>query len=247
MAAGASREGPVSAIDIPFVKMHGLGNDYVYLDVIRQPELAELDHPALARAVSDRHRGIGSDGLILILPGGPGADVGMRIFNADGSEGEICGNGVRCVMRYAKAQGYAQAALTVRARKGLVPGEVLPDGRVRVDMGRPALTREEIGFTGQGPLRDASVAVLGEERRVTGVAVGNPHIVVFAEPGEDLAELAVRLGPPLEVVAFAPRRTNVEFARVLAPDRIAMEVWERGSGRTQACGAGAAPASTSPV
>lgn len=226
-------------MDVPFLKMHGLGNDYVYLDVIRHPQLADLDFPALARAVSDRHRGIGSDGLILILPGGRNTDVGMRIFNRDGSEGEICGNGVRCVMRYARARGYAPATMTVGARGGPVSGEVQRDGQVCVDMGVPALTREAIGFTGHGALRDTPVDAAGEERHVTGVSVGNPHLVVFAEPDEDLAALALRVGPALEEISLAPRRTNVEFARVLAPDRIAMEVWERGSGRTLACGAGA--------
>jgi diaminopimelate epimerase len=218
--------------------MHGLGNDYVYLDLIEHPELARIDFHEFSRVVSHRHTGIGSDGVILITAA-DGAELGMRIFNADGSEGEMCGNGVRCLMRYGQARGYAGAELAVRTRAGLVQGKVHPDGQVRVDMGRPRFAREEIGFRGEGALRDLPIEAGGTELLACGVSMGNPHLVCFAPDGRDLEELALTLGPGLERAEFAPHRTNVEFVRVLAPDRIAMEVWERGSGRTQACGTGA--------
>ncbi len=226
-------------MEVPFLKMHGLGNDYVYLDLLAHPELGELDFHEFSRAVSDRHRGVGSDGVILIQPGDGAAQLGMRIFNADGSEGEMCGNGVRCLMRFGYARGYAPAVLAVSTRAGVIRGAVLGDGQVRVDMGSPRFERAEIGFLGDGVLRDALVEVQGERLVATGVSMGNPHLVCFPAADRELRTLALAVGPELERADFAPARTNVEFARVLSGDRIAMEVWERGSGRTQACGTGA--------
>ena len=226
-------------MEIPFLKMHGLGNDYVYLDLVAHPELGDLDFAAFSREASDRHLGIGGDGVILILPGRDGTDLGMRIFNADGSEGEMCGNGIRCLMRYAAQRGYAGAHQTVATGAGPMRGEVLADGRVRVDMGAPRLELASIGFTGPGAMRDRPLDIGGERLLATAVGLGNPHVVCFPEGARDLGELALRLGPVLERADFAPHRTNVEFARPLGPRRIAMEVWERGSGRTQACGTGA--------
>jgi diaminopimelate epimerase len=226
-------------VEVPFLKMHGLGNDYVYLDLVAHPELAAIDFSSFSQAVSDRHLGVGSDGVILIEPGEATSELGMRIFNADGSEGEMCGNGVRCLMRYGHARGYAPRVLAVHTRAGRIRGEVLGDGQVRVDMGRPRFERSEIGFLGQGVLRDVPVETGGERLVATGISMGNPHLVCFPEEERDLKELALGIGPELERVAFAPQRTNVEFARVLSRDRVAMEVWERGSGRTQACGTGA--------
>ncbi len=226
-------------MEVPFLKLHGLGNDYVFLDLVSQPELAELDFAAFARSVSPRHTGVGSDGVILILGGDGDADLGMRIFNADGSEGEMCGNGVRCLMRYGYAQGYAPRVLGVRTGAGLIRGEVLAGGDVRVDMGRPRFEQSEIGFLGDGVLRDRHIAVQGHELLCSGVSMGNPHLVCFPGPDHDLRALALAAGPELERASFAPQRTNVEFVRVLGPGHLAMEVWERGSGRTQACGTGA--------
>ncbi|MDA8343981.1 MAG: diaminopimelate epimerase [Thermaerobacter sp.] len=230
-------------MEVPFLKMHGLGNDYVYLDLIGHPELAALeDFGALSRAISDRHRGVGSDGLILIWPGDAEHDLAMRIFNADGSEGEMCGNGVRCLMRYAAARGYAPQRQRVRTAAGLIEGEVLEDGLVLVDMGVPRLGRNAIGFLGEGEMLDEAYAVHGLRVGLTGVSMGNPHVVSFWPDSEDLGALALSLGPSIESADFAPQRTNVEFVSVLAPDRLRMEVWERGSGCTQACGTGACAA-----
>jgi len=226
-------------LDVPFIKMHGLGNDYVYLDLLARPELAELDMAAFSISCSDRHRGIGSDGVILIAPGDAETDVRMVMFNADGSEGEMCGNGVRCVMRYAVARGYAPQTLKVRARAGIIAGEVLPQGHVRVDMGVPRLDRQTLGFTGAGEMREWACDVSGETLSLTGVSMGNPHVVSFCADRGALEARALRLGPILEHAPWAPARTNVEFVSVLAPGELAMEVWERGSGRTEACGTGA--------
>jgi diaminopimelate epimerase len=230
-------------VEVPFLKMHGLGNDYVYLDLIGHPELAQIgDFGSVSRTVSDRHRGVGSDGLILIGPGDGQHDLSMRIFNADGSEGEMCGNGVRCLMRYAAVRGYAPRRQRVRTGAGLIEGEVLADGQVVVDMGIARLRREEIGFTGEGELREEILPAGAGRIACTAVGMGNPHLVSFWPDGEDLVELALTLGPELERAPFAPQRTNVEFVTVRARDRLRMEVWERGSGRTQACGTGACAA-----
>jgi diaminopimelate epimerase len=230
-------------VEVPFLKMHGLGNDYVYLDLIAHPWIAEIGEFAdVSRAVSDRHRGVGGDGIILIAPGDDAHDVSMRIFNADGSEGEMCGNGVRCLMRYAAARGYAPRRQRVRTKAGSVEGEVGDDGQVLVDMGVPQFGLPEIGFEVRGELRDWPYTVGGETLHLTAVSMGNPHVVSFWKPGEDLRERARTLGPLLERAPFAPNRTNAEFVQVVAPDRLRMEVWERGSGNTQACGTGACAA-----
>lgn len=227
-------------MEVAFLKMHGLGNDYVYLDLIGHPELGALeDLAAFSRHVSDRHLGIGSDGVILIAPGDDRSDVTMRMFNADGSEGEMCGNGVRCVMRYAAARGYAPQRMCVSTLAGPIEGEVDQDGFVAVDMGVPRLARAEIGFDGDGAMLDEPYAALGRKIPLTGVSMGNPHVVSFWPEGTNLVQLAEEVGPAIEVAPFAPQRTNVEFVTSLAPDRLRMEVWERGSGRTQACGTGA--------
>lgn len=228
-------------MEIPFLKMHGLGNDYVYLDCVRHPDLpGRLDLPRFAQAVSDRHLGIGGDGLILILPpDAAGADVGMRIFNADGSEGEMCGNGVRCLMRYAWGTGIAGREVCVSTRGGMVRGSVLADDRVCVDMGVPRIGADGAGFTSLGEMVDEEVLVGSEKCRLTAVSMGNPHVVSFWPKDRDLARLAREMGPLIERAPFAPERTNAEFVIVEDRNRLRMEVFERGSGITEACGTGA--------
>lgn len=228
-------------MEIPFLKMHGLGNDYVYLDCVHNPGLSEcLDLPSFTSAVSDRHRGIGGDGLILILPpDAEGVDARMRIFNADGSEGEMCGNGVRCLMRYASATGIAGREVSVSTRGGVVRGSVLDDGRVSVDMGVPRIGAAGAGFSFPGEMVDEEVMIGGENCRLTAVSMGNPHVVSFWPHEADLLRLAREVGPQIERASFAPERTNAEFVVVEARDRLRMEVFERGSGITEACGTGA--------
>ena len=212
-----------------FTKMEGLGNDYIYLNGMEGlPE----DLPALARRMSDRHFGVGSDGLICICPSDR-ADFKMRMFNADGSEGEMCGNGIRCLGKYVYDKGLTKRKeLTIETGGGLRTLELLTaDGlvqAVRVDMGRPQV----------GELLELKA---GDRMwQVTPVSMGNPHAVLFVERPEEL-DLA-RLGPCFERHAAFPQGVNTEFVRPAAPHRLVMRVWERGSGETLACGTGACAA-----
>lgn len=235
-------------LGIPFIKMHGLGNDYVFVDLYREG-LAEppWDPAEVSRAVSPRRTGVGSDGLILVLRGGA-ASLRMRVFNADGSEAEMCGNGIRCFAKYAFEAGYTggERLFPVETGAGLVWPEVAVEGgvvrSVRVDMGPPRLRRADIPMAGppDEPAVDAALSVEDRVVRVTSVSMGNPHCVVFVEEGA--APDVDRLGPLLERHPAFPRRTNVEFVRLTAPDRLVVDVWERGSGRTAACGTGACAA-----
>jgi diaminopimelate epimerase len=232
-----------------FTKMHGAGNDYIYVDCFRQPT---PDHPAeLARRVSDRHFGIGGDGLILICPSAV-ADARMQMFNADGSEAEMCGNGVRCLAKYVYEHGLSRKdTLQIETGAGLltlelevVEGRV---GRVRVDMGEPILKPQEIPTTLPGnPLFEGSPVVnvdlnVGAERlQVTCVSMGNPHCVTFVDELTDRWVLG--MGPQIEADPHFPNRVNAEFVRVISPAEVRMRVWERGTGETLACGSGACAA-----
>jgi diaminopimelate epimerase len=227
-----------------FTKMHGAGNDYVYVDGGKE---AVAEPAALARAVSDRHFGVGGDGLILILPSAVAA-VRMRIFNADGSEAEMCGNGLRCVAKYAYDHGLVEAlSITVETGAGLLPVEMFTNAagrvdRVRVNLGRPRLTRAEIPLGGPPEQRviDQELAVLDRTLRINCVSMGNPHCVIFVD---DLANFPVATyGPAIEHHPLFPRRTNVEFVQVLSAAEVRQRTWERGAGETLACGTGAAAA-----
>lgn len=243
---------------IPFTKMHGLGNDYVYVDTFRHPIPVE-QHAPLARAVSDRHRGIGSDGLILIGPPRPGvqADVRMEMYNADGSRGEMCGNGIRCVAKYAvdhalagrEQSGGDTRTIRIETDRGVLETTCfLRDGRVervRVDMGPPILAPREIpvDLGGTASLSRIERCIkqplqVGSERlTMTCVSMGNPHAVFFVE---DVAAIDLKhLGPLIERHAAFPYRVNAHFAQVISPREVTMRTWERGSGITQACGTGA--------
>ena len=212
-----------------FTKMEGLGNDYIYLNALEGlPE----DLPALARRMSDRHFGVGGDGIICICPSDR-ADFRMRMFNADGSEGEMCGNGIRCLGKYVYDRGLTRKQkLTIETGGGLRTLELLTeDGlvkAVRVNMGRPQV----------GAVMELTAA--GRLWQVTPVSVGNPHAVVFADRPEELD--LERLGPCFEGHPAFPGGVNTEFVRCAAPDRLVMRVWERGSGETLACGTGACAA-----
>jgi diaminopimelate epimerase len=221
-----------------FTKMHGAGNDYIYVDCFHQPP--PKDPAALSRAVSDRHFGIGADGLILICPS-ERADARMRMFNADGSEAEMCGNGVRCVAKYVHDHGIARKpALTIETGRGVLQLAVeVAAGKVhqvRVDMGEPILQAEHIptGLPGNPPV---DVALPGHELRITCVSMGNPHCISYVAQVTDALVLGV--GPQVERHPAFPRRTNVEFVHVNGPEDVTVRVWERGSGETLACGTGA--------
>ena len=223
-----------------FTKMHGLGNDYVYVDLFRE-HLAQ-DPAELAKAVSDRHFGIGSDGLILIGPSET-ADARMRMFNADGSESEMCGNGVRCVAKYVHDHGIApKDRVTIETGRGVLTLDLeVIEGkarRVRVDMGAPILISSEIPTTLPGdPPVDVPLEIEGREFRVTCASTGNPHAVIYVD---DAAGFPLEtLGPKFENHPAFPRRVNFHIVQVLSPNEAIMRTWERGSGITMACGTGA--------
>ena len=212
-----------------FTKMEGLGNDYIYLNGLDGlPE----DLPALARRMSNRHFGVGSDGIICICPSDR-ADFRMRMFNADGSEGEMCGNGIRCLGKYVYNKRLTnKKKLTIETGGGLRTLELLTqDGlvkAVRVNMGRPQV-RTAMELTAGGRMW-----------QITPVSIGNPHAVLFVDRPEELD--LEQLGPCFEHHAAFPQGVNTEFVRCAAPDRLVMRVWERGSGETLACGTGACAA-----
>lgn len=223
-----------------FVKMHGLGNDYIYVDTTR--ERVE-DPQGLAVAMSRPHFGVGADGLVLI-GASQCADLSMRMFNADGSEGEMCGNAVRCIGKYAYERGLVRReTMTLQTRAGVKTLRLtVEDGRVsrvRVDMGAPILDGPSIpALLGEGRIVRRPLEAGGRAFEVTCVSMGNPHAVIFLHEDVDAFDVG-RYGPLLERHAAFPNRTNVEFAALVAPGRIRMRVWERGSGMTLACGTGA--------
>jgi len=225
-----------------FTKMHGIGNDYVYVDVTDRT----LDDPAaVARKVSPRHTGVGSDGLILIDRSDV-ADCRMEMYNADGSRGEMCGNGIRCVGKYVYDNGICRRdTLTVETDAGIKTLFLTVRGsrviEATVDMGPPILDGRAIPVNADGEVIDAPLEIHtpdgSETFLVTCVSMGNPHCVVFVDDVENLP--LSTLGPRFETDPFFPKRVNTEFVRVDNLDDVRMRVWERGSGETAACGTGA--------
>jgi diaminopimelate epimerase len=223
-----------------FTKMHGAGNDYIYVDCFAQQVPDDL--PELARRVSDRHFGIGADGLILICPTDI-ADAEMRMFNADGSASEMCGNGIRCVAKYVYDHNLKRAETLRIASSGTVYSlQLTIEGgkvdQVRVDMGEPVLEAGQIPttFRGEGVV-DVPLALPGGDLKVTCLSMGNPHCVTFVQEAND--ELVMGLGPLIEQDSHFPNRVNVEFVEVLSRNEVRQRTWERGSGETLACGTGA--------
>jgi diaminopimelate epimerase len=224
-----------------FTKMHGAGNDYVYVNCFDE----QLDNPEqVAIQVSNRNFGIGSDGLILIMPS-DAADVRMRMFNSDGSESEMCGNGIRCVAKYAYDHGIVdRREITAETGAGILTLQLVTNERnkvdkVRVNMGKPRLTRAEIPMLGE-----AGAQVVGEPLnilhttfQVTCVSMGNPHCVIFIDDVENFQ--VDKYGPLIENHELFPRRTNVEFVQVISRSEVRQRTWERGAGETLACGTGA--------
>lgn len=222
-----------------FTKMHGIGNDYIYVDtrheVVRDPA-------GVARLVSNRHTGIGSDGLILIGPSNR-ADARMEMYNAEGSRGEMCGNGIRCVAKYVVEHGIAKGPnLRIETDSGVKELECRVDQgqvvSVCVDMGPPVLDARAIPTTIESArVIDHPITIGGAEYGVTCVSMGNPHAVVFMQKLQRL-DLAA-LGPLFEHASVFPRRINAHFVRVDSPTHVTVRTWERGSGATRACGTGA--------
>ncbi|MFV0466071.1 MAG: diaminopimelate epimerase [Lachnospiraceae bacterium] len=223
-----------------FTKMHGIGNDYVYVNCMSEA----VENPSeTAKLVSDRHFGIGSDGLILINQSAV-ADFEMEMYNADGSRGEMCGNGIRCVAKYVFDKGLTdKKIITIETLAGVKTVSLTVEeglvSFVRVDMGSPELDADKIPvLVKEGQVVNAKMQVQDTEYYVTCVSMGNPHCVVFLE--NDIKDLDIAsIGPEFEQHAFFPKRINTEFVNVLDKDRLQMRVWERGSGETLACGTGA--------
>lgn len=225
-----------------FTKMHGLGNDYVYVNCLEE----KIDNPSeVAKFVSDRHTGIGSDGLIMINPSKV-ADFEMEMYNADGSRGEMCGNGIRCVGKYVYDYGLTdKTSISVETLGGIkYLNFTVENGKValvRVDMGTPILKPESIPIVMEDEsaesVIDEPIMVDGKEYHMTGVSMGNPHDVVFWD-GIDTMNIEA-VGPKFENHERFPKRINTEFVEVLDRKTAKMRVWERGSGETQACGTGA--------
>ena len=223
-----------------FAKMHGLGNDYVYVNAFEEQV---SDPPALAVAVSDRHFGIGSDGLVLIAPSTV-ADFRMEMYNADGSRAEMCGNASRCVGKYVYEHGMTRRMqITLETDAGIKSLRLTLEGdkvsRVQVDMGEPVTECDRVPcLLGSGVVTQCSIRVLDRTFAITPVSMGNPHGVIFlSEPVETFD--VRRYGPVLEQHPAFPEKVNIEFVKVLSPGRLRMRVWERGSGVTLACGTGA--------
>lgn len=232
-----------------FIKMHGLGNDFVFLDHFFDSEM-KVDYPELAKKLCHRQFGIGGDGLVVILPS-KAADARMRIFNSDGSEPEMCGNGIRCFARYVYDQGIVSSnPMLVETGAGILKLNLsIQEGQVQgvqVDMGEPILKADLIPVLGEGePVLGQMIEVLGEKFIYTAVSMGNPHCVIFVD---DFSTLDFdRLGPAIEKHQLFPKKTNVEFIKINSSQEITMKVWERGAGPTLACGTGACASTVAAV
>lgn len=230
-----------------FTKMQGIGNDYIYVDMLGSPTSLKTDDislPELSRKISDRHFGVGSDGLIAILPSAS-ADFRMRMFNADGSEAQMCGNGSRCVGKYVYDKGFTdKTVVTLETKAGIKVLHLHIDDEdkvesVTVDMGTASLRRGDVPVVGDkdSELVDMPVEVDGKVFGITAVGMGNPHGVIFVDEITDRHVL--HYGRMLETHDMWPERANIEFAKVIDRKHIEMRVWERGSGETLACGTGA--------
>lgn len=233
---------------LKFTKMHGLGNDYVYMDAINQ----RIENRAkLAKYVSDRHFGIGSDGLILICESKV-ADFRMQMFNSDGTEAEMCGNGIRCVGKFVYDKKMTNKDIvTIETLAGIKTLKLtIKDGKVekaRVDMGEPILEPSEIPVISKEiPVKNLNLKVEDKEFKFTAVSMGNPHAITFID--KDVKEFELeKYGKPVEVNNAFPKRTNVEFINIVDRNNIKMRVWERGAGETLACGTGACASAVASV
>jgi len=231
---------------LEFTKMHGCGNDYIYIVALRA---RPADPSALSVKLSDRHFGVGGDGLIMLAPSS-NADIRMEMYNADGSRGRMCGNGIRCLARLAFERGLVRAnPMVVETDAGLKTVELRLEARrvvgATVDMGEPILEGRDIPVNAVGRIIDYPLDVAGMRESITAVSMGNPHCVVFVAddgvfklPDRDFAEL----GRKFEHHPFFPRRVNTEFVRAASRRNLRMRVWECGSGETWACGTGACAA-----
>lgn len=227
-------------MEIEFTKYHGLGNDFILID--NRADAEPIISSEQAVKVCDRHFGIGADGVIFALPGQDGTDYTMRIFNSDGSEPEMCGNGIRCLAQFiADLEGTnAKTEYRIHTLAGVMIPKIEGEGKVKVDMGMPQLLAAQIPTTlaeADQKVINTPLEVAGQSWDVTCVSMGNPHCITFVE---DVAAIPLEsIGPQFEHHPAFPKRTNTEFIQVVRPDYLKMRVWERGAGITMACGTGA--------
>jgi diaminopimelate epimerase len=224
---------------IQFTKYQGLGNDFILIDNRHQSE--PILTPKQAVQLCDRHFGIGADGVIFALPAERDADYTMRIFNSDGSEPEMCGNGIRCLAKFiADLESQKKTEYRIETLAGLISPKLQADGQVKVDMGVPKLLASQIPTTlasAESKVLEQPLEVEGKVWPVTCVSMGNPHCIIFVE---DVASIPLETwGPNFEHHSVFPERTNTEFIQVIQPNYLKMRVWERGAGITLACGTGA--------
>jgi diaminopimelate epimerase len=231
-----------------FYKYHGLGNDYVLIDGFEE-RLSESHLPQLAKTICNRRTGVGSDGLLIIGPSDQ-ADFSMRMHNPDGTEAEMCGNGIRCLAKFAYDHGRTdKLEMTIDTLAGVRKAFVVAtEGKartVRVAMGQPVFDRAKIPMTGSGEAFGEKLDLGGRELEIHCLSVGNPHCVVFVDDvdGEAVADV----GPKVEWHRAFPNRINVQLAQILGPDEIKLRTWERGAGETLACGTGACAASVAAI
>lgn len=226
-----------------FVKVQGLGNDFVILNCTDENDyIPSKQYHKLAVKLCDRHFGVGADGVLLILPSAQ-ADIRMRIINSDGSEAEMCGNGIRCFARYVYESGMVEKeVMTIETLAGIMVPRIILDAQgkvvsVEVDMGEPILDRKEIPMVGSGTATHETIQIEGEKFNITAVSMGNPHCVIFVD---NVKEFPIAYwGPRIEQSEYFPRKTNVEFVQIVSESEVIMRVWERGAAVTLACGTGA--------
>lgn len=237
---------------LKFTKMHGLGNNYIYVNMFEE-SIEEANLAPLAVSVSDPYTGIGSDGMILICPS-EAAAVKMRIFNNDGSEAKNCGNGLRCVAKYAYENGLTEAKeFMIETLGGLVTANLTTDSQgkvelITVNMGNPILSPEQIpvrGYSDKDNIVNEPVTFTGEDLNMTAVSMGNPHAIFFVEKIDEAP--LYTLGPVIEKDAMFPDWVNAEFVEIVSETEMHFRVWERGSGVTQACGTGACAAAVAAI
>jgi len=232
---------------IEFTKMQALGNDYIYVDCFKQ-KLTGINLSLLAKKICDRHFGVGADGLILVAPGKT-CKFRMVFYNPDGTEAEMCGNGIRCFARFLYEKGLSESrAQSIETKAGIIYTEIMSTGEdfsIRTDIGKPILEREKIPMKGKGAFCiNESIHLNNRKIKITGLSLGNPHTVVFVR---EFSPEWRKIGWMVENHPLFPRRTNVEFAKILNPGRIRLKIWERGVGETLASGTGASAATVAGV
>ncbi|MFH1429662.1 MAG: diaminopimelate epimerase [Candidatus Margulisiibacteriota bacterium] len=234
-----------------FTKMHGLGNDFIILDAIEN-DLSGVNYADFAIKYCNRNFGIGADGLI-VVERSTVADATMRIFNSDGSEPEMCGNGIRCFARYVYDKGeIKKEVISVETKAGIIVPALIFEGEavraIEVDMGEPRLLRKEIPMIGGDPdqrVIDEKITILKSEFRITAVSMGNPHCIIFVDDVHKTD--VINIGRYIENMELFPEKTNVEFIQIIDKKNIMMRVWERGVGETLACGTGACASAVASV